>query len=115
MSATGFRAADFGRLESAETNAAATGTTVNTGFVLAKEMTVFSTVGPGAIALLPAGPNASNCRVTLRNRGANSLILVTTTDQIENYGTSVSVAPGGDATLECGDATLVQPKTWWLS
>ena len=60
---------DFGPLMPIEVNISATGTTAATAYLLRRAITVFGTVAPNAIALLPAPPSGNGVRLTVVNRG----------------------------------------------
>lgn len=112
---TAFVPADYGELVPGRAGLSATGTTIDTATPLLSKVNVFTTVVSGGMALLPSS-YASGTEIKVLNRTANALKVATNRDQIESYGTVVSVAPGGNAILCNFDPPLAPaPKTWWLT
>ena len=108
-----FGPADYGAPVQGQQNLSATATTNATAAVLQAKVSVFTTVGIAAIVLLP---HVTNCTLDVLNRGANALTVATPNDLIETYGTSVQIAPGGNARFsQFTPPAQPPPWTWWLS
>ena len=108
-----FGPTDYGPGVQGQQNLSATATTNATAAVLQTKISIFTTVGVGGIVLLP---HVTDCELIVLNRGANALTVATTQDLIETYGTSVFIAPGGNARfMQFTPPSQPPPWTWWLS
>lgn len=114
----GLLSIDFGTNIPGESGIAATGTTILTAYLLHKKVTVFTSVTPGAIALLP-GSYASGTELKVLNRSGNDLLISPgANNQIEGYGIGVAVAvagPGNANFTSFDPPASAAPRTWWLT
>lgn len=106
-----FGPVDYGPPIQGARGLSATATTTATAAVLQRKVSHFSTVGAGAIVLLP---HVTNVELDVLNRGANALTVTSLNDQIEGYGSSVQVAPGGNARFSMFDPPAAPPPWVWV-
>ena len=108
---------DFGVLVPGVSGIVLTCTSLATGYLLRKKVTVISSSVPGSVIIAPQF-FVSGTELEIKNRSANIVVLSPgSLNQFENYGIGipVGVAAGANAQIISFDPpAMPSPRTWWI-